>query len=138
MARSSNVWESLRGHHRRRKRLAANCTGSGQNSPAARSWRRFEQLEDRCLLSLVSGLAPASLYLPSQHDLWVPQDYLTGPTPGQPLQLAMSYLTAHAADLGVTPVDPKKLAAASPAEDQPPPSLPPCYWAAFVLSGDWR
>jgi len=38
----------------------------------------------------------------------------------------------------VKPVDPKKLAAASPAEDQPPPSLPPCYWAAFVLSGDWR
>jgi CHAT domain-containing protein len=38
----------------------------------------------------------------------------------------------------VKPVDAKKLAAASPAEDQPPPSLPPYYWGAFVLSGDWR
>jgi CHAT domain-containing protein len=40
----------------------------------------------------------------------------------------------------VRPIDPARLQAGSP---QPPSdrerkTLPPAYWAAFVLSGDWR
>jgi hypothetical protein len=38
----------------------------------------------------------------------------------------------------ITPVDPAKLDGAKKATRTDRRRLPPFYWAAFVLSGDWR
>src|SRR5262245_35398969 len=58
----------------------------------------LERLEDRTLLS-------GTPYLPPTYMLINRAGLLSGPAQGQPLDIAMSYLTAHAASLGMTPAD---------------------------------
>ncbi len=63
---------------------------------------RVEALEQRALLSI----GPANiLYLPPQHDLHNLDGYLTGPSAGKPLDIAMNYLKSNAANLGLTADD---------------------------------
>ena len=57
-----------------------------------------ELLEDRTLFS-------ASPYLPPSHLLYNPSGLLSDPAPGEPLDIALTYLNQHAADLGLTPAD---------------------------------
>src|SRR5262245_52314740 len=66
-----------------------------------------ELLEDRTLLSSGQGLVQfdGTPYLPPTHMLLNPSGLLSGPTEGQPLDIALGYLNAHAADLGLTPAD---------------------------------
>jgi hypothetical protein len=57
---------------------------------------------------LLHGGPPADslvAYLPPRHDLVQRGGLLTAPTPGDPRQVALGYLGAHAADLGTTPAD---------------------------------
>jgi extracellular elastinolytic metalloproteinase len=58
-----------------------------------------EVLEERNLLDASAN------YLPPTQMLINPTGLLTTPTAGQPLQIALAYLNAHAADLGLTPTD---------------------------------
>src|SRR5215470_1476036 len=65
---------------------------------SARRFRPFvENLEARVVLT-----AP---YLPPSHMLVNPTGLLTGPAQGQPLDIALDYLDAHAADFGLTAAD---------------------------------
>jgi extracellular elastinolytic metalloproteinase len=61
---------------------------------------RVEHLEERMLLS-ISNL----VYVPTPHDLYVADSTLSGPAAGQPLDVAMRYLTANAPQLGLTADD---------------------------------
>ncbi len=58
-----------------------------------------EPLEPRLLLS-VAASGQAAPYLPPQHFLAESNGYLTEPSSGRPLDIAMQYLTSHAGLLG--------------------------------------
>jgi Fungalysin metallopeptidase (M36)/Bacterial Ig-like domain (group 3)/Fungalysin/Thermolysin Propeptide Motif len=57
-----------------------------------------ELLEDRTLLS-------GSPYLPPSYMMTNPHGLLTGPSQGDPLQIALGYLKDHASELRLTPAD---------------------------------
>jgi extracellular elastinolytic metalloproteinase len=72
-----------------------------RTAPAARAFRGrplLEVLEDRTLLS-------GDPYLPPSVMLTNPTGLLSGPAPGQPLDVARQFLVAHAADFGLRPSD---------------------------------
>ena len=62
-------------------------------------------MEERVLLHGGSPADSLAAYLPPRHDLVQRGGFLTAPTPGDPRQVALSYLAGHAADLGLTPAD---------------------------------
>jgi len=79
-------------------------------------------LEERCVLNGATSLwdgSPETMFGPTgappdedhlpvliqQYSLFNPDGYLTGPTAGDPLEIALSYLRSRASDLGVTPAD---------------------------------
>jgi len=76
-------------------------------SPRSLSVRRHsvEPLEERTLLSM-GGLGDRQAFsLPPRVDLHEPGGYLTGPSTGEPLDIAMAYLTSHAGSLGLLLAD---------------------------------
>jgi hypothetical protein len=89
------------------KRIIMNRRNRKPRSHRSEKGRRIaiEQLEDRCLLSIASGIAQDAFYLPQQHNLSMLGGYLSAPASGTALDIAMEYLTSHAADLGVTAAD---------------------------------
>src|SRR5262249_41694254 len=77
-----------------------------------------ERLEDRTLLNapgpmqLGAPVAPHADHhpafvprLPAPYHFLNPTGFLTGPSAGQPLNIALAYLRSRAADLGLTPAD---------------------------------
>jgi hypothetical protein len=64
-----------------------------------------ELLEERRLLSGFGEGDLAPLYQPEQHSLWARDGYLSSPTSGNAVDVALGYLTSHAADLGITATD---------------------------------
>lgn len=65
---------------------------------AARSWA--EQLEPRVLLSVADPVLAAP-YLPPEHSIAATRGLLSRHTAGKPLNVALSYLKAHASALGI-------------------------------------
>src|SRR5262245_3607550 len=61
---------------------------------------RFERLEERCVLSAV-----ATTYFPHSQFLFNDGGFLSPPSSGNPLDIALSYVNAHASDLGLTASD---------------------------------
>jgi len=91
---------------RRPKRGTASCLGGALQSTRKRQMRthhrgqlRFEALEERRLLSLSPPI------LPQQYASQNLGGYLTGPADADPLTNAQQYMTAHAAQLGLTADD---------------------------------
>src|SRR5690349_10153015 len=72
-----------------------------------------ERLETRLVLSGVTDAgghvghehADVEIYLPTQHRLTGTSEFLTGPTAGDPFQIASDYLVSHAAELGLSSSD---------------------------------
>jgi hypothetical protein len=65
----------------------------------------IEALEPRLLLTGATGADLSVPFLPPQFFLSQPGGYLTGPSPGEPLDVAMAYLAGHADTLGLQPAD---------------------------------
>src|SRR5262245_10791447 len=61
---------------------------------------RFDRLEERCVLSAV-----ATTYFPHSQFLCRDGGFLSPPSSGTPLDIALSYVHAHASDLGLTASD---------------------------------
>src|SRR5262249_20072725 len=59
----------------------------------------LELLESRTLLDASAG------YLPTNHFLSNPHGFLTGPSTGEPLDIALSYVRGHAGELGLSQRD---------------------------------
>ena len=65
----------------------------------------IEALEPRLLLTGTAGADLSVPYLPSQFFLSQPEGYLSDPSPGEPLDVAMAYLAIHAYMLALQPAD---------------------------------
>src|SRR4030095_12097606 len=61
----------------------------------------LEKLEGRILLA--THASTFANYLPPQHSLVAVGDYLSLPSAAAPRDVALSYLKAHAAEIGATP-----------------------------------
>src|SRR5262245_32728547 len=72
---------------------------------AARRRLGLDRLEDRVLLHGGSAADSLAVYLPPRHDMIQRGGFLSAATPGDPRQVALSYLAGHASDLGLTPAD---------------------------------
>src|SRR5436190_20314913 len=69
-----------------------------KNTPDFKARLSVEVLEERTLLN-------GDPYLPPSYLLTNPTGLLSGPAEGQPLDIARTYLTDHAADFGLAPDD---------------------------------
>lgn len=86
-----------------------------------------ERLETRLVLSGVTDAddhaghnhAVVDFYLPTQYRLHGSGAFLTGPTVGEPFQIASEYLVAHADELGLTASDLAGYVVSSQYTDQP-------------------
>lgn len=100
---------------------------SHRRSPSFADLARCELLEPRLLLSAVADAgeqdghdhAVVDFYLPTQYRLHGSGTFLTGPTAGEPFQIASDYLAAHADDLGLTASDLAGYVVSSQYTDQP-------------------
>ena len=75
------------------------------NQPHRFQQLRLELLEERTLLSVGGTAVVGATYLPPRHELSELGGYLTGPSSGDPLDIAMTYLTSHAERLGLSSAD---------------------------------
>ncbi len=65
----------------------------------------IEALEPRLLLTATAEACLAEPYMPEQFFLSRPGGYMSDPSSGEPLDVAMAYLTSHAGLLGLQPAD---------------------------------
>ena len=78
---------------------------TGRACPQPISPSIMEALEPRLLLSSTSGVDLLAPYMPQQFFLSQPGGYLTEANPGEPLDIALSYLTENADEFGLKPAD---------------------------------
>ncbi len=77
----------------------------GRACPQPMSPSIMEALEPRLLLSSTAGADLFAPYLPEQFFLSQPGGFLTDANPGEPLDIALSYLTDNADEFGLNPAD---------------------------------
>ena len=98
-SRGSISRDAQKGSKRGRNLSDAACRRKSSNVRCL----RLEPLETRSLLSIGAATLPV---LPRQYSLADLADgYLTGPTPGDPLEIAKEYMTSHAEQFGLSPAD---------------------------------
>ena len=78
---------------------------SGRACPQTMSRSTMEALEPRLLLSSTAGADLPAPYLPEQFFLSRPGGHLTEASAGEPLDIAIAYLTDHADQLALQPRD---------------------------------